>query len=85
MMVSEFEIHRGMRLLTARLNDLRRASPGLFEIAQDFRPDIPLASVRVISGTGQKLEVVVDPLRLLDLAGVRRPPAEEFDIDGDYA
>ncbi|MDX9973355.1 MAG: hypothetical protein RBU21_10240 [FCB group bacterium] len=84
MRFSEFEIHRGMRLLAARLNEIRRASPGLFEITQDFRPDVPLASVRVISGTGQIREVMVDPLRLLDLAGVRRPPVDGFDIDGDY-
>ena len=59
MKLSEFEYHRGNRLLCQRLAELRRMDPAM-GISMDARPYAPLAVV-VLDG----LELLVDPLRLI--------------------
>jgi hypothetical protein len=74
--ISEFERARGLKLCAKHLSEIRRASPSTFEIVEDHRPDLPLITVRAMTGTGHVAEMMVDPLRLVSRSGVTMPPPD---------
>lgn len=79
MKISEFQRRRGDLLLTRRLAELRESDPGMV-VVQDLRPNLPLVSVRATTGTGLRVEVLLDPLSIL--AGIQLPPPK---IDDRFA